>query len=76
MSKKGQLKRAIDDLEREIVALERKRERSQSALMRAMLTGTKPSPEDEHYFNVFSQLIDEARENLRVLYAQLEELKK
>lgn len=76
MSKKSQLKKEIDDCEREIVALEQKRERSQCALMRAMLSGQKPSPEDEHYFNVFSALIDEARDRLRNLNAQLEELKK
>ncbi|MCH5162664.1 MAG: hypothetical protein J1G38_04160 [Clostridiales bacterium] len=76
MSKKSQLKRAINDCELEIRAYERKRERSQTALMRAMLSGTKPSPEDEQYFNVFSNLIDETREKLRGLYAELEELKK
>ena len=76
MSKKGQLKKEIDDCEREIRAYEQKRERSQTALIRAMLSGTKPSPEDEQYFNVFSNLIDEEREKLRRLYAELEELKR
>lgn len=76
MSKKSQLKMAILDMEREIAALELKRERSQSALMRAMLTRTKPNPEDEHYFNVFSSLIDQEREELRNLYNQLADLEK
>lgn len=75
MSKKSQLKKEIDDTEREIEALERKRERSQSALMRAMLMGEKPSAEDEHYFTVFTTLIDQGRERLRSLYAELEALK-
>lgn len=72
MSKKSQIKRAIEDCELEIRAYEKKRERSQTAIMRAMLTGEKPSPEDEQYFITFSALIDEAREKLRGLYAELE----
>lgn len=75
MSKKGQLKKAIGDLEREITALEQKRERSQSALMRAMLSGQKPNPEDEQYFNAFSALIDQSRDNLRKMVQELDELK-
>ncbi len=74
MSKKSQIKRAIGDSEREIAALEQKRGRSQSALMTAMLRGVKPDPADEEYFRVFSTLIDNERENLRHLYAELEVL--
>lgn len=76
MSKKSQIKKAMEDCEREIEAYEQKRARSQTAIMRAMLAGTKPSPEDEQYFNVFSNLIDEQRENLRRLSAELEDIKK
>ena len=76
MSRKGQIKKAIDDCEKEIEALERKRERSQVAVMRAWIEGTKPSPEDAQYFSVFSSLIDKERENLRKLYAELDDLKK
>ena len=76
MSKKSKLKREIDDIEREIEALEQKRERSQIAVMRAMLEGKKAAAEDEQYFLVFSQLIDEEREHLRELYAALAELDK
>ncbi|MDE6201155.1 MAG: hypothetical protein K2M47_05870 [Clostridiales bacterium] len=76
MSRKSELKKEIDDCEREIVAYEQKRERSQTAILRAMLAGTKPTKEDEQYFNLFSNLIDEARERLRVLYAELEALSK
>ena len=74
MSKKGQLKKAIEECEREIEAYEHKRERSQTAIMRAMLAGSKPSPEDEQYFTVFSNLIDQEREKLRSLRAELNEL--
>ena len=74
MSRKSKLKREIEDCEREIEALEQKRERSQVAVMRAWIEGTKPSPEDAQYFSVFSSLIDAQRENLRKLYAELNEL--
>ena len=76
MSKKSQLKRAIEDCELEIQAYEKKCERSQKAIMRAMLAGTKPSPEDQQYFTTFSALIDQERERLRGLYSELDELKK
>ena len=76
MSKKSQLKKEIADSEREIAALEAKRARSQSALMTAMLKGTKADPADEEYFRVFSALIDTERENLRRLQAELDGLKK
>ena len=74
MSKKSQIKKAIDECEREIRAYELKIERSQNALVRALLKGTKPSPEDEQYFTVFSDLIDQEREKLRGLYAELNNL--
>ena len=76
MSKISRLKQAIDDSEREIEALEQKRERSQIAVMRALIAGEKPSPEDAQYFDTFTALIDQERENLRKLNAQLNELKK
>ena len=75
MSKASKLKQAIEDSEREIEALEQKRERSQIAVMRALMAGEKPSPEDAQYFDTFSALIDRERENLRQLYVQLGELK-
>ena len=76
MSKKSQLKRAIEDCEREIEAYEHKRERSQTSIMRSMLAGKKPSTEDEQYFTMFSNLIDQEREKLRQLRAELAELNK
>ena len=74
MSRKRKIKREIDDIEREIEALEQKRERSQIAVMRAMIEGKKAAAEDEQYFMVFSSLIDEDREKLRELYAELNEI--
>ena len=74
MSKKSKIKREMEDIEREIEALEQKRERSQIAVMRAMISGTKASPEDEQYFMAFSALIDEEREHLRQLNAELQQI--
>ncbi|MCH5161608.1 MAG: hypothetical protein J1G04_06215 [Clostridiales bacterium] len=76
MSKKSQLKKAIEECEREIEAFEHKRERSQTAIMRAMLAGKKASSEDEHYFTTFSNLIDQKREELRRLRVELDDLGK
>ena len=74
MSKKSKLKKEIDDIEREIEALEQKRERSQIAVIRAMMQGLKPDPEDQRYFLTFSALIDNERDNLRRLYVELADL--
>lgn len=76
MATKRELKRAIEESESEIVALEQKLARSQSSLMRAMITGKKASKEDQEYFRVFSELIDNEREHLHKLYAELDALKK
>lgn len=76
MSTKRELKKAIENSESEIVALEQKLARSQSSLMRAMITGKKASKEDEEYFKVFSELIDQERDHLKKLYAELDALKK
>ena len=74
LKKKRQIKKAIEDLEREIEALELKRERSQTAVMRAMLSGTEAPHEDKEYFIMFSTLIENERQNLRELYAELDAL--
>lgn len=76
MAKKRELKKAIEESEAEIAALEQKLARSQSSLMRAMITGKKASKDDQEYFRVFSELIDKEREHLHQLYAELDSLKK
>lgn len=76
MSTKRKLKKAIEEREIEIRTYERKRERSQTALIRALLAGTKPSKEDEQYFNVFSDLIDETRKEIRKLNDELDKISK
>lgn len=76
MSKKSDLKRAIADTEKEIEALEKKRARSQSVLLSAIVAKTEPNPTDVEYFRVFTALIDERRQTLRQLMEELENLKK
>lgn len=75
MSKKSALKRKISDSEKEIENLEKKRVRSQSALLEAILCNTKPNDADVEYFKVFSSLIEVERANLRKLKEELETLK-
>ena len=76
MSKKSDLKRAIQDSEREIEELEKKRSRSQAALFAAMLQNQKPNATDSEYFKSYSQLIELERENMRKCKEELEELEK
>ena len=70
------MKRAIADTEKEIEALEKKRARSQSVLLSAVVTKSEPNPTDVEYFRVFTALIDERRQTLRQLMDELENLKK
>ncbi len=72
MSKKSELKKAIQESEDEIESLEKKRTRSQSALLEAFLNHTTPSDKDAEYFRVFSSLIELERENLRKLRDELD----
>lgn len=74
MSKKSELKKAIQESENELENLEKKRIRSQSALLEAFLNHTEPDPTDKEYFQTFTSLIELERENLRKLYKQMDEL--
>ncbi len=76
MSKKSDVKKAIAESEAHIEELENRRNRSQSALLRAFLDHTEPDATDAEYFRVYSQLIDLERENLRKLKAELSQLEK
>ena len=75
MSKKSVLKKAIADTEKEIDDLEKKCNRSQSAILEAYLNNTRPSKADAEYFRTYSQLIEVERENLRKLKDELASLK-
>ncbi len=71
MSKRGEIKKQIKASEAEIEALEKKRLRSQSAILEAMLNKTEPSEQDADCFRTYSELIEVERENLRNLKGQL-----
>lgn len=72
MAKKSEIKKQIEESEREIEALESKLMRSQIAVLGAILNNEKPNDEDKEYFRVYSKLIEVERANLRDLYKQLE----
>ncbi len=74
MSKKSVLKKAIAECEEEIDALEKKRNRSQSAILEAYLSNTRPTNTDAEYFRTYSKLIEVERENLRKLKEELASL--
>ena len=74
MSKKRDLKKAIAETESEIEALEKKRARSQSVLLKAVVLKQEPNPTDVEYFRVFTDLIDELRDTLRKLIEELNNL--
>lgn len=71
MSKKSELKKAIEDCEKEIEALELKLLRSQFSVLGAILKNEEPSEVDKEYFRVYSNLIEVERENLKELIKQL-----
>ncbi len=75
MSKKSDLKRAIMASEKELDELEKKCNRSKTALLQSILLNTKLSDQDAQYFRVYTSLIEVERENLRKLKQELESLK-
>ena len=74
MSRKSEIKREIKAGEAEIENLEKKRMRSQSALLEAIIREEKPNKADVEYFKTFSELIEVERENLRKLQEELAKL--
>ncbi|MCI9518011.1 MAG: hypothetical protein HFK08_01990 [Clostridia bacterium] len=71
MAGKSKLKKDIAASREEIEKLERKLGRSQTAIIEAIITQTKPSDADIEYFRTYAQLIDVERENLQKLLAEL-----
>lgn len=74
MSQKSALKKAIKDSEKEIENLEKKRMRSQSALLETVVTGEKADKQDLEYFKLYTSLIELERKNLAQLYKELNSL--
>ena len=67
---KGNIKKKIDLIEE----LEKKRYRSQSALVEAILKHETPSDEDVEYFNKYTAEIDKLRREIRSMKKELENL--
>ena len=58
----------------QIEELEKKRARSQSALMDAILSNSIPEDQDVDYFNRYSERINSDRERIRELERKLKEI--
>lgn len=74
MFKKIGLKKEINECKKQINELESKRARSQAALVQALLNQEHPDDDDVEYFNKFTQQIDELRDKMHGLMAQLSSL--
>lgn len=74
MSKKSELKKKIAESEEEIESLEKKRGRSQSALLESILEGKAPDPTEVEYFRVYTSLIEVERKNLNKLKQEMQAL--
>ena len=72
--KKRRLKKSIKRCMNNIEELERRRSRSQAALVDAILTRTDPHDDDVDYFNRFTDKINAERDRLRALQAELKRL--
>lgn len=76
MSRKAELKKAIEESESQIADFEARRNRSQSSLLLALLDKTEPDESDKEYYRVYTDLINLERENLRKLKTELSKLGK
>ena len=74
MFKKSKLKKDIKRAKKAIEALEKKRTRSQAALVEAILTQKAPDDSDVEYFNRFTELIEAERNKMHNLMKELENL--
>jgi len=70
------IKRKIRMLSDRILFMEKKRERSQAALVEAIIMGSTPHDEDVDYFNRYSSSINELRNEIHDLQKRLDELSK
>lgn len=74
MFRKLRLKRQIKQIRKRIEEIERKRARSQAALVEAILTHTTPNDDDVDFFNRFTAQIEEQRNLLHQVQAELDSL--
>lgn len=74
MFKKFKLKKKIRYYKEQIEMLEKKRARSQAALVEAILTHTSPSDEDVDYFNNYTKQINEIRNRMHEMQIEYSKL--
>ena len=74
MSRIADLRKAIEDSQKEIELLEKKRIRSQAALILALIEKQEPDPADVKYFKSYTALIEHERENWQRFQNQLDKL--
>ena len=74
MFEKSKIKKDIKRAKNNIEMLEKKRTRSQAALVEAILTQQSPDDSDVEYFNRFTELIEAERKKMHELEKQLETL--
>jgi len=67
MFEKCKIKRKIKRYQKMIESVEKKRIRSQAALVEAILTNSVPSDEDVDYFNKHTAVINDLRNQMHVL---------
>ena len=70
--KKFMLKNSIRKHIKLIEEFEKKRYRSQSALVAAILTHETPSDEDVEYFNKYTEQIEKLRREIRAMQTQID----
>ena len=76
MFERLKLRRKIRKLKIQIEELEKKRSRSQSALVDSILSNRVPEDQDVDYFNRYSERINADRERIREMEKKLCQLKK
>lgn len=74
MLQKSKLKKAINASRKKIALLEQKRNRSQAALVYALLNHTTADDADIEYFNRYTAQIEEERASMQAMMAELEKL--
>ena len=74
MSEKGKLKKEIKTCRKTIVEIERKRSRSQSALVQAILLQEEPKDADVEWFNKYTGEITACRNHMIELQKRLDSL--
>ena len=73
MFKKAKIKKQIKRAKKNIEMLEKKRTRSQAALVTAILSQKTPDDADVEYFNRFTELIEAERNKMHALIKELEQ---